>query len=91
MIAREEDRFRQTLERGSALLDAELDSLEDDAALDGDVAFVLHDTYGFPLEVTREMAELRGAEVDVEGFEARHGGPARAFPGCGQAHRGRSR
>ncbi len=69
LIWREEDRFRQTLKRGSVLLDAELDSLGPDESLDGDVAFVLHDTYGFPLEVTREMAELRGATVDSEGFE----------------------
>ena len=69
LIWREEERFRQTLDRGSSLLDAELDALEEGATLDGDVAFVLHDTYGFPLEVTREMAELRGAEVDLEGFE----------------------
>ncbi|MFV0316310.1 MAG: alanine--tRNA ligase [Microthrixaceae bacterium] len=70
MIDREEGRFRQTLERGSVLLDAELDKLDDGGTLDGEVAFVLHDTYGFPLEVTSEMAELRGAEVDQAGFDS---------------------
>lgn len=70
LISREEDQFRATLQRGSVLLDAELDALDDGRTLDGEVAFVLHDTYGFPLEVTREMAELRGATVDSEGFEA---------------------
>ena len=69
MIDREEGRFRQTLERGSVLLDAEIDKLDDGEQLDGEVAFVLHDTYGFPLEVTSEMAELRGASVDRPGFE----------------------
>ncbi|MGI9578073.1 MAG: alanine--tRNA ligase [Microthrixaceae bacterium] len=69
LIWREEERFRKTLERGSTLLDAELDSLEDGDSLSGEVAFVLHDTYGFPLEVTREMAELRGLGVDTPGFE----------------------
>jgi alanyl-tRNA synthetase len=70
LIWREEERFRQTLDRGSSLLDAELDDLDaEDAVLDGDVAFVLHDTFGFPLEVTQEMAELRGAVVDIEGFD----------------------
>jgi alanyl-tRNA synthetase len=69
LIWREEERFRQTLERGSSLLDAELESLGEGTTLDGDVAFVLHDTYGFPLEVTQEMAEMRGARVDVEGFD----------------------
>ncbi|MGB3410898.1 MAG: alanine--tRNA ligase [Microthrixaceae bacterium] len=70
MIGREEDKFRQTLARGSVLLDSELDSLEAGSSLDGQVAFVLHDTYGFPLEVTQEMAELRGIDVDMEGFNA---------------------
>lgn len=70
MIGREEDKFRQTLARGSVLLDSELDSLSEGSTLDGNVAFVLHDTYGFPLEVTGEMAELRGVQVDMEGFEA---------------------
>ena len=70
LIWREEERFRQTLQRGSALLDAELDSLAEGESLSGDVAFVLHDTYGFPLEVTREMAELRCLGVDQAGFDA---------------------
>ncbi len=70
LIWREEDRFRQNLERGSVLLDTELDAVGEGGDLDGEVAFVLHDTYGFPLEVTREMAELRGTGVDIEGFES---------------------
>ena len=70
LIGREEQQFRSTLQRGSVLLDAELEGLDQGSSLDGQVAFVLHDTYGFPLEVTREMAELRGASVDIEGFEA---------------------
>jgi len=73
MIGREEDRFRQTLARGSSLLDAELASVADGGALDGRVAFELHDTYGFPLEVTQEMADLRGVAVDVAGFDVAMG------------------
>ncbi len=69
MITREESRFRQTLARGSALLDAELDALPEGGRLDGQVAFELHDTFGFPLEVTQEMADLRGVQVDVDGFD----------------------
>ncbi len=69
MIGREEDKFRQTLARGSVLLDSELDSISKGSSLDGNVAFVLHDTYGFPLEVTEEMAELRGVNVDLVGFD----------------------
>ena len=53
MIGREEEQFRQTLARGSVLLDTELDRVPDGGALDGSVAFALHDTYGFPLEVTQ--------------------------------------
>ncbi len=47
LITREEERFRQTLARGSSLLDSELDSLGDGGVLDGRVAFELHDTFGF--------------------------------------------
>ncbi|MFN7149954.1 MAG: alanine--tRNA ligase, partial [Microthrixaceae bacterium] len=70
MIGREEEKFRQTLARGSSLLDGELDALDQGGTLDGRVAFELHDTFGFPLEVTQEMAELRGVEVDIAGFDA---------------------
>jgi alanyl-tRNA synthetase len=70
IIAREEESFRRTLATGSQILDTRLDQLEDGARLPGEVAFQLHDTYGFPFEVTQETAELRGVEVDVEGFEA---------------------
>ena len=69
-IEREEQQFRRTLARGSALLDAELDSLQPGDRLAGSVAFELHDTYGVPLEVTVEVAELRSVEVDQDGFEA---------------------
>ncbi len=70
MIGREEQKFRQTLARGSSLLDGALDALDEGGALDGRVAFELHDTFGFPLEVTQEMAELRGVQVDLDGFDA---------------------
>ncbi len=67
-IAREEDRFRRTLDRGSSLLESELEKLPEGESLGGGIAFELHDTYGFPLEVTREVAELRGASIDEPGF-----------------------
>ena len=69
MIGREEEQFRRTLARGSVLLDTALDSIDGEAPLGGEVAFELHDTYGFPLEVTQEMADLRGVQVDLDGFE----------------------
>lgn len=70
VIEREEARFRQTLATGSAILDEALAGLAEGAALGGDVAFLLHDTYGFPLEVTQEVATERGVEVDLAAFEA---------------------
>jgi alanyl-tRNA synthetase len=70
ILSREEDSFRKTLASGSQILDAQLEQLSEGEALDGEMAFQLHDTYGFPFEVTQETAELRGVGVDVEGFEA---------------------
>jgi alanyl-tRNA synthetase len=70
VIDREEVRFRETLRTGQGILDDRLDALADGEALPGDIAFLLHDTYGFPLEVTQEITAERGVEVDVEGFGA---------------------
>ena len=68
VIDREEQRFRQTLRTGQTILDGRLDALAAGQPIDGEVAFLLHDTYGFPLEVTVEIAAERGVEVDTEGF-----------------------
>jgi alanyl-tRNA synthetase len=68
VLAREEERFHQTLRAGSAILDEEL--RKGVAELSGEVAFRLHDTYGFPIDLTREMASERGVSVDQAGFEA---------------------
>ena len=70
VIDREEQRFRQTLRTGQTILDGRLDALAPGQPIDGEVAFLLHDTYGFPLEVTVEIAAERGVEVDTEGFAA---------------------
>ncbi|MEN3273085.1 MAG: alanyl-tRNA synthetase [Actinomycetota bacterium] len=64
-IEREEHRFRQTLANGMALLEDELVHGE----VHGDAAFKLHDTYGFPIEVTREIARDRDVPLDEAGFE----------------------
>ena len=66
----EETRFKQTLDRGLSLLDAELEKMPDDAALPGETAFKLYDTYGFPLDLTQDALRERGRSVDLEGFEA---------------------
>jgi len=68
VIDREEVRFRETLRTGQAILDEKLDGLGESEPLPGDTAFLLHDTYGFPLEVTQEITGERGVEVDVDGF-----------------------
>ncbi|MRX50790.1 alanine--tRNA ligase [Paracoccus sp. S-4012] len=66
----EETRFRQTLERGLRLLDDELNRLPEGAALPGEAAFRLYDTYGFPLDLTQDALRERGQAVDVAGFDA---------------------
>jgi alanyl-tRNA synthetase len=70
VVSREETRFRRTLESGHQLLGGEMEGLSEGAALSGEVAFKLHDTYGFPIELTREIAAERGVAVDQAGFEA---------------------
>ncbi|HEV8298151.1 MAG TPA: alanine--tRNA ligase, partial [Acidimicrobiales bacterium] len=68
ITSREEERFRQTLKSGSGILEAELRELHEGGAVPGAVSFQLHDTYGFPIEVTQEIAAERGFTVDMEGF-----------------------
>lgn len=70
--ASEEARFRETIERGEQLLGEVVESLLRDGRtmIPGDQAFLLHDTYGFPVELTRELAAERGLSVDEEGFES---------------------
>ncbi|MFZ9462069.1 MAG: alanine--tRNA ligase, partial [Vulcanococcus sp.] len=67
-LAREEARFLETLERGEKLL-ADLLAARP-KQISGEQAFELYDTYGFPLELTEEIAEEHGLTVDLEGFEA---------------------
>ena len=66
VLRQEEERFLETLERGLRLFE-ELDS---DRAVTGEEAFTLAATYGFPLELTVELAEERGQAVDVDGYRA---------------------
>ncbi len=70
IVEREEARFRQTLASGHTLLASELESLDEGSALPGEVAFKLHDTFGFPIELTQEVAAEAGVVVDEAGFEA---------------------
>ncbi|AWN37033.1 alanine--tRNA ligase [Methylobacterium radiodurans] len=66
----EETRFRRTLERGLAILDAESRDLQAGGQLSGETAFTLYDTYGFPLDLTQDALKARGIGVDTEAFTA---------------------
>ena len=68
----EEALFRRTLAQGTQLLQAELDALIDSdkgRTLPGDVAFKLYDTFGFPLEITQEIASEQSIGIDIDGYE----------------------
>ncbi len=69
-LEREESQFRRTLQTGLAILEDELGTIPDGGSLPGSVAFTLHDTYGFPIEVTEEIVADRGISVDIESFQA---------------------
>ncbi len=64
----EETRFRNTLERGLAILDEESRGLRQGDRLKGETAFTLYDTYGFPLDLTQDALKPRGIAVDTDGF-----------------------
>ncbi|CAK8569400.1 unnamed protein product [Lathyrus sativus] len=75
-LKREELRFVQTLERGEKLLEEKLADAISSAARNGTVpclagedVFILYDTFGFPMEITKEVAEERGVSIDMDGFD----------------------
>lgn len=70
VATREEMAFSRTLASGLEMLDAELAGLSAGNALAGDVAFKLHDTFGFPIDLTREVASEHGQQVDQAAFDA---------------------
>ena len=72
IVAGEEDKFRHTLESGLQRLEDQIEvaAASPEKALDGEAAFTLYDTYGFPLELTKEIAAEKGIAVDMDGFEA---------------------
>src|ERR1051325_4526123 len=85
----EETRFRQTLERGLKLLDEETARLGNEKLLNGEVAFKLYDTYGFPLDLTQDILRGQGGSVDTPGFEAamerQRAAARKAWVGSGEA------
>ena len=68
VLTKEEERFRQTLKTGLSILETELNQADENHVVSGSTAFLLHDTYGFPLEVTQEIVAERELSVDLEGF-----------------------
>ena len=70
IVSAEEERFSTTLDNGRVYLDEALGGLADGAVLPGDVAFKLHDTFGFPIDLTVEIAQGAGHDVDMDGFTA---------------------
>jgi len=67
VLTKEEERFRNTLKTGLSILEDDIQA--GGGTLSGASTFLLHDTYGFPLELTQEIAAERGVEVDIDGFE----------------------
>jgi alanyl-tRNA synthetase len=85
----EETRFKQTLDRGLGLLEAETARLGDGQALSGEVAFRLYDTFGFPLDLTQDILRGQGRSVDTDGFDAamarQRAAARKAWAGSGEA------
>ena len=91
-LRQEEERFRRTLGRGLALLDEATAHLPAGGVLPGETAFKLHDTYGFPLDLTQDAVRAKDLTVDLEGFDAAMGRQRdmarEAWTGSGQAAQG---
>ncbi|MFN3989292.1 MAG: alanine--tRNA ligase [Erythrobacter sp.] len=92
VLEREETQFRRTLDKGLKLLDEATGDIAQGGALDGEVAFRLYDTYGFPYDLTEDALRARGIGVDKAGFDAamaRQKAAARAaWKGSGDAASG---
>ena len=69
ILAKEEQRFRQTLAQGMEMLEKAIAETKD-GVLDGKLAFKLHDTYGFPVDLTADVCRERNLTVDMQGFDA---------------------
>ncbi|MEO1750541.1 alanine--tRNA ligase [Thiofaba sp. EF100] len=69
-LKQEEDRFFETIEHGMAILEGELAALGQGGVLNGETAFKLHDTYGFPLDLTADICREHGISVDTAAFDA---------------------
>lgn len=70
ILRQEEERFFETIEHGMGILEAELEKLPAGSTFDGELAFKLHDTYGFPLDLTADICREAGVGVDTAAFDA---------------------
>lgn len=72
IVAVEEEKFASTIDQGMKIINTHIDEMKSsgETVLDGKKAFKLHDTYGFPIDLTREILEESGYSVDIEGFQA---------------------
>ncbi|MBC8025437.1 MAG: alanine--tRNA ligase, partial [Steroidobacteraceae bacterium] len=69
VLLKEGEQFARTLETGMEILDAAIGQLGGEKTIDGNTVFKLHDTFGFPTDLTADIARERGLKVDMEGFE----------------------
>jgi alanyl-tRNA synthetase len=85
----EEERFKETLDRGLKLLDGEIKTMKKNALFDGNVAFKLYDTFGFPLDLTEDILRAKNIKVDTENFNKAMDGQKEkaraAWAGSGEA------
>ncbi len=70
VLLREEERFAETLDQGMRIFEEQTGDLPADGTIPGEVLFLLYDTYGFPVDLTADIARERGLGVDLAGFEA---------------------
>ncbi len=70
VIAKEEQQFRQTLTQGMAMLEKAFETLKDQQQVPGELAFKLYDTYGFPIDLTADIARERDLTIDYDGFDS---------------------
>jgi alanyl-tRNA synthetase len=70
VLKQEEERFAETLSQGMALLNSAIGGLKDSTLIPGETVFRLYDTFGFPVDLTADIARERGLTIDVAGYEA---------------------
>jgi len=69
-LKQEEDRFFETIEHGMAIVEGELKSLQEGGIFNGETAFKLHDTYGFPMDLTQDICREHNISLDAAAFDA---------------------